>query len=262
MCYTGAAVSRPVLLFSSLVAIVALCACQKPLDAKLQAGDAAARLGKWEAARAAWADATKLDPRSASAHVKLGIAHWQLGQKDDAAAAWTTALSIEPSSEEALTALARLDLERLDAGAAVERLQAIQSPLTADFERVRAQALLARGFPDDAAAALAAAQRALTTAPGDVEAEYLVGSAQIALRRFSDAQGTLEALQRRRPESPLGSYGLARLAAAQSRQTDALLHLSAARAAAGSSWNAERVAADPAFAFLLSAPEFKALVSK
>lgn len=254
--------TTPLRLAAALLALLTLGACQKPLDAKLQAGDTAARLGKWEQARTAWAEATQLDPRSAAAYLKLGIAHWELGQKDEAAAAWTTALSIDPTSEDALGALARLDLERLDAGAAVERLQPIQAPLTAGFERVRAQAFLARGQPDDAAAALSAAQRALAAAPGDVEAEYLVGSAQIALRRFSDAQGTLEALQRRRPESPLGSYGLARLAAAQSRQTDALLHLSAARAAAGSSWKAERVAADPAFAFLLSAPEFKALVSK
>ena len=142
------------------------------------------------------------------------------------------------------------------------RCSAVAAPVTTSFQLVLAQALLARGGPDDAAAALVAAQRAATASPGDPEVDYLVGSAQIALRRFSDAQGTLEALQRRHPDSPLGSYGLARLAAAQSRQTDALLHLSAARAAAGSAWNPERVAADPAFAFLISAPEFKALVGK
>lgn len=243
-------------------AFFALCACQKPLDAKLTAGDTAARQGKWELARTAWSDATQLDPKSSIAFVKLGIAHWELGQKDEAAAAWTNALSIEPNAEDALSALARFELERQHAGAAVDRLSAIQAPLTAEFERMRAQALLARGLPDDAAAALGAAQHALTLSPQDPEAEYLVGSAQIALRRFSDAQGTLEALQRRKPELPLGSYGLARLAAAQSRQTDALLHLSAARAAAGSTWNPDRVAADPAFAFLAAAPEFKALVSK
>jgi hypothetical protein len=60
----------------------------------------------------------------------------------------------------------------------------------------------------------------------------------------------------------LGGYGLARLAAAQSRQTDALLYLGEAKNAAGSSWNSERVAADPAFAFLAQTPEFKALVGK
>ena len=252
-----AAVSRLVLAFA-----LALCACQKPLDAKLQAGDAAARAGKWAAARESWAQATQLDPRSVVAHGRLGVALWELGLKDEAATSWAAAVAIDPNAEDPVASLARLDLERLDAGAAVERLLLVQAPASTSFQMVLAQALLARGAPDDAAAALVAAQRADSAAPGDPEAEYLVGCAQIALRRFSDAQGTLEGLQRRRPELALGSYGLARLAAAQSRQTDALLHLSAARAAAGSSWNAARVAADPAFAFLVAAPEFKALVSR
>lgn len=243
-----------------LLLAFALCACQKPLDAKLQAGDAAARAGKWDVARAAWAEAARLDPRSAEAHGKLGVALWEMGLKDEAAAAWSGAVAIDPNEEKAVGSLAQLDLERADAGAAVERLLLIREPVSAAFQLVLARALLARGGPDDAAAALAAAQRAAAAVPGEPEAEYLVGSAQIALRRFSDAQGTLEGLQRRRPELPLGSYGLARLAAAQNRQTDALLHLSAARAASGSAWDPQRVAADPAFAFLSAAPEFKALV--
>ena len=250
--------SRLVLAF----ALSALCACQKPLDARLQAGDTAARAGKWEDARARWTEATELDAHCAAAFAKLGVALWELGRKDEAASAWSQAVALEPSGEDALEGLARLDLERLDAGAAVSRLLTVPAPAATSFQLVLAQSLLARGGPDDAAAALVAAQHAAAASPADPEVDYLIGSAQIALRRFSDAQATLEGLQRRRPESPLGSYGLARLAAAQSRQTDALLHLSAARAAAGSGWNPERVAADPAFAFLLSAPEFKALVGK
>lgn len=243
-------------------ALCALCACQKPFEARLAAGDAAALSGKWEAARAAWSEATLLDPKSPVAFSKLGVALWELGLFDEAAAAWSSAVSLDPNAEDAVSSLARLDLQRLDAGAAVERLLLVQAPSTSAFQLVLARALLARGGPDDAAAALVASQKAASAAPTDPEAAYLVGSAQIALRRFSDAQETLEALQRSRPESPLGSYGLARLAAAQRRQTDALLHLSAAKAAAGSSWRPERVAADPAFAFLVPAPEFKALVSK
>jgi tetratricopeptide (TPR) repeat protein len=245
-----------------VVALCALCACQKPLEARLQAGDAAARAGKWDVARTQWTEATQLDPRSPVAFAKLGVALWELGLKDDAATAWAEAVAIDPNAEDAVSSLARLDLERADAGAAVGRLLLVQAPVTTSFQLVLARALLARGAPDDAAAALVAAQHAASATPADPETDYLVGSAQIALRRFSDAQATLEGLVRRHPGSPLGSYGLARLAAAQSRQTDSLLHLSAARAAAGSAWNPERVASDPAFAFLVAAPEFKALVSK
>ena len=246
----------------SALALCALCACQKPLDARLSAGDAAARAGKWDVARAQWTEATQLDPHASVAFAKLGVALWESGLKDEAAAAWSSAVAIDPNAEDAVASLARLDLERADAGAAVERMLLVQSPATTAFQMVLAQALLARGAPDDAAAALVSAQKAASATPGDPQVDYLVGSAQIALRRFSDAQGTLEALQRRRPESPLGAYGLARLAAAQNRQTDALLMLSAARAAAGSAWQPERVAADPAFAFLSAVPEFKALVSR
>ena len=253
------AVSRLVLA-SALCAL--LCGCQKPLEARLQAGDAAARAGKWDVARTQWAEAKQLDPHSAVAQAKLGVALYELGLKDEAASAWSAAVAIDPNAEDPVSSLALLDLEHLDAGAAVDRLRLVQGPVSVSFNRVLAQALLARGAPDDAAAALVAAGKAAAVSPGDPQNEYLVGSAQIALRRFSDAQGTLEELQRKHPNLPLGSYGLARLAAAQNRQTDALLHLSAARAAAGSGWNPDRVAVDPAFIFLTPAPEFKALVSK
>ncbi|HEY1087572.1 MAG TPA: hypothetical protein VGE37_07755, partial [Archangium sp.] len=137
------------------------------------------------------------------------------------------------------------------------RLQRVTTPTRAQFKVTLAQALLAKG---EASQALTAAQEASAALPQDPAVAYLVGSSQLALRRFADAQGTFEALQRLDPKSPLGSYGLARLAAAQSRQTDTLLHLAAARTAAGSGWNPARVAADPAFAFLNATPEFQALL--
>jgi hypothetical protein len=69
-----------------------------------------------------------------------------------------------------------------------------------------------------------------------------------------------EALERSDPQSPLGAYGLARLAAAQGRSTDALLYLRSARSLSGERWAPERVQADPAFAFLAKMPEFQALL--
>lgn len=242
------------------VALCVLCACQKPLDARLQAGDEAARAGRWPDAHAAYADAVALDASSGPAHARLGLASWELGKHDEAVAAWTTAARLQPQNEEAAEGLARAALEAADAGAAVQRLEPVKAPTRPSFHATLARALLARGAPEDAPAALAAAQRAAAALPGDPEADYLVGSAQLALKRYGDAQATLEGLLRRHPRSPLGSYGLARLAAAQHRPTDALLQLAAARTAAGSGWNPARVAADPAFAFLSATPEFKALL--
>lgn len=239
------------------IALCALSACRAPLDGKLQAGDTAARQGRWEEARQAWSDAAALDPKSVSARVKLGLALYELQRPAEAATAWNEAVALDASADEAVEGLARLELAAGDAGAAVERLQRVKTPTRGPFKATLARALLARG---DAAQALTAAQEAALALPQDAEVDYLVGSAQLALRRFADAQGTFEALQRRDPRSPLGSYGLARLAAAQSRQTDTLLHLAAARTVAGSGWNPARVAADPAFAFLNATPEFQALL--
>jgi tetratricopeptide (TPR) repeat protein len=239
------------------IALCALCACRAPLDGKLQEGDTAARQGRWEDARQAWSDAAALDPKSVSARVKLGVAFFELQRAPEAAAAWNEAVALDANAEEAVEGLARLELSAGDAGAAVERLQRVKVPTRAQFKVTLAQALLAKG---EAAQALTSAQEAAVSLPQDPAVAYLVGSSQLALRRFADAQGTFEALQRQDPKSPLGSYGLARLAAAQSRQTDTLLHLAAARTAAGSGWNPARVAADPAFAFLNATPEFQALL--
>ncbi len=251
-CYTPPAVRLSVLL-------IVLCltgACRKPHEARLSEGDSAAASGRWDDARTKWEAAVSADASSAVAHARLGAALWHLDRRDDAQREWAEAVKLDATNEDALEGLARFALEARDAGAAVSLLSTISEPSSPSFKKVQARALLARGEPGDAAAALELA----SSNDADAESRYLVGCAELALRRFGDAQTTLDALLRAHPASPLGSYGLARLAAAQQRQTDVLLNLATAKAAAGSSWNAAHVAADPAFAFLATAPEFKALV--
>jgi hypothetical protein len=51
------------------------------------------------------------------------------------------------------------------------------------------------------------------------------------------------------------------VAATQGRATDALLHLTAARRAAGAAWRPASVAADPAFDFLSDNGDFRVLTS-
>ncbi len=215
----------------------------------------AARAARWDDARSQWAQATALAPLSATARAKLGIALWNLGRKDEAAAAWNEALTLDEHARAAIEGLTRIDLENADAGAALTRLSRLSDPSPVLY----AAALLARGSNDDAKAALEAVQRA---APNDPEAHYLLGSAQIALHQFREAQATLEELGTIQPKSPLSAYGLARLAAAQNKQADALFHLSIAKKVARTHWDARRVASDPAFQFLSGLPEFHALVSK
>jgi hypothetical protein len=227
----------------------------------MQKGDAAALQSKWPEARDAFAEAVKVAPQSAPAHAKLGVAAWEAGDRPLALKEWAEALSLDALNAVALEGQARASLEAGDAGGAVTSLDKVINP-TGGLRLTLARALLSRGQEGDVVRALELAKAALTETPTDPETQYVLGSAQIALKRYADAQATLDGLQRQHPRSALGGYGLARLAAAQSRQTDALLYLGEAKNAAGSSWNSERVAADPAFAFLAQTPEFKALVGK
>lgn len=241
--------------------LLVLSACQSAFDTFMQRGDDAAHRAKWAEARDAFSEATKANPSSAPAHARLGMAAWLVGDRPLALKEWGEAVALEPANALALEGLARASLEAGDAAAVVSSLDKLDAP-TGTLRLTLARALLARGQDGDAVRALELAKAALLASPDDPEARYLLGSAQIALKKYADAQGTLDELQRQHPKSPLGSYGLARLAAAQGRQTDTLLHLREARDVSGSSWNPERVAADPAFGFLAATPDFKALVGK
>lgn len=241
--------------------MLALTACQSAFDTFMQKGDAAAHQGKWPDARDAFAEAVKVNPQSAPAHAKLGVAAWLAADRPLALKEWGEAVALEPTNAIALEGLGRASLEVGDAGAVVSSLDKVANP-TGTLRLTLVRALLARGADGDAVRALELAKAALTETPGDAEVQYALGSAQIALKKYADAQATLDELQRQHPKSSLGSYGLARLAAAQSRQTDTLLHLKEAKDVSGSSWNSDRVAADPAFVFLAATPEFKALVGK
>jgi hypothetical protein len=196
----------------------------------------------------------------------LGNVLFALGRGAEARTAWLESLERSPASAPAHLGLARLALEEADAGAALAQLDQVgesaDSEGTAERELMKGLALLARGSAGDAQAALTAADGALRLVADEPRALFVRSGALLVLGRYSDAQASLERLQRAHPASPLGPYGLARLAAAQNRPTDVLLHLQAARRAAGSDWHAERVAADPAFAFLSTSEGFVALVKK
>lgn len=250
-CYIARAVRRLVL----VIVLIVTGACRKPVESRLAEGDAAAVAGRWEEAREKWEAARELSPESALVHERLGAALWHLGKKDEATVAWREAIRLEPACEDAREGLARAALDAHDAGAAIEELAPVTEPASRSFLRVKARALLARG---DAQAAFDLA----STLGEDAESRYLLGSAQLELNRFADAQITFETLSRVHASSPLGTYGLARTAAAQNRQTEVLSNLATSKSLSGTAWRADEVAADPAFSFLAPAPEFKALVGR
>lgn len=236
-------------------------ACQQPFERALERGDQAGREARWPEARDAFADAVKLNPKLAAAHARLGGALWQLGDRPAATSAWQTALELDPRELTAVEGLTRARLASQDAAGAIS-VSATIDPPTGGLRVARAWALIERGSTADLDAARALLDAARPTDAESPEYSYLQGSWALASRRFSDAQDTFDTLARKHPRSPLGRYGLARVAAAQARATDALLSLQEAKGLAGSSWQPDRVAADPAFAFVAATPEFKALVGK
>lgn len=253
-----------------MVAVSLVCGvftgCLRAGEARLREGNQAARDGRLEDARKAFEAAAEALPTDPRPRELLGNVLFELGRPDEARAAWQQALTQDAQSQAAHLGLARLALDAQDAGAAIEALgsapSATDPSLAAEAATVRGLALLERGGANDAEAALLAADEALRHAPGHAEALYVRGGALLVLGRYSDAQSALDELSTKHPASPLGPYGLARLAAAQGRATDVLLHLTAAKSAAGPTWRPERVAKDPAFAFLSTSEGFLALVTK
>ena len=258
--------SRAVSSSSRLACAASLCAvlgCTGQAERELARGNEAARRGHFEEAQKAFAAAVKDRPTDAHAHALLGNALCALNRTPEATAAWEEAAKLDPSDADAAVGLSGAALDSKDAGAALKRLSSLPPAViegSLQVRLVRARALLARGENGDVEQALADADGVLGRSPADAGAAYLKGSALLALRRFADAQSTFEALARTQVASPLGPYGLARLAAAQSRATDALLYLKAARQAAGPHWTPRPVAEDPAFAFLSTSDDFKDLV--
>jgi Flp pilus assembly protein TadD len=235
----------------SAVMVAALAgSCQSRADAALRAGNQAAKAGLLEEARRQFAVAAEARPEDARARALLGNALFALGRPADAAAAWASARERDAAEPAATLGLALLALDAGDAGGCLGQLAAL--PLSDEVQLTRARALLARGAEGDARAVEQELARIATP-----QAALLRAGAQLALGRFAEAQAAFSSLQ---PQAPAAaSYGLAQVAAAQGRSSDTLLHLAAARRAAGEDWGGQAVAADPAFEFVRDTDDFRVL---
>jgi Tfp pilus assembly protein PilF len=203
------------------------------------------------------------EPKYLPARLSLAEVLFKSGQEENAAKAYAAVLEIDATNPEASIGLARIELQRGEATQAIERLgNALEKgPGRPDLRAELALAFVQRNADGDLTRALADSDRALKAAPKDPDVLYTRGSVLTAAHKFEDAQAALDQLERASPRSALAPYGLARLAAAQGRKTDVMLHLRAARAASGALWQPEPVAADPAFAFLKEDPDFTREVS-
>lgn len=238
------------------LALVVFCGCPTPAERSLNDGHRAAQQGDWPTAKSRYAKASGLEPQNAKAHALTGYAAEQSGTPTEATEAYERAIRLDARNATARVGLASVALENRDAGAALTWLDGLDSESAAI---TKCRALLLRAAPGDAEAALALAS-SFSAKSASNELSYLEGSAELALGNFAIAQERFEALERAERSSPLGPYGLARLAAAQKRSTDVLLYLKAARTASKQRWNSQAVAADPAFAFLAAERAFTDVV--
>ncbi len=259
---SGALVSVPRHLKHAWLLLIGV-ACAEPGAPSIARGNRAALEGRLAEAEAAFTQACTEAPTLARAHALLGNALWAEAKAPEALVAWQDALKLDPAQRDAALGLARIDLQRGEATAAIDRLTRALEKGTgrADLRAALALAFIQRNADGDLTRALADSERALKAAPKDPDVLYTRGSVLTAAHKFDEAQAALDLLERANPRSLLAPYGLARLAAAQGRKTDVMLHLRAARAAAGASWQPEPVAADPAFAFLKEDPDFTREVS-
>jgi len=242
-------VAPRVLIFSSLVAA----GCLDGAATLVREGNAAAHAGRLTEARGAFAKEVTARPGDVGARVLFAHVLTALHETQAARAEYTSALERDPRCAEARLGLSRLALAETAPEAALELLAPL--PVRDEARLLKARALLARGRPGDGALV----REALGTSQSP-EAAYLRGSALLVERHFAEAQATFEAVES--ASAPLARYGLARVAAAQGRAADVLVHLRAARIALGPQWEPLAVAADPAFDFVHDTPEFQPLLSK
>lgn len=239
----------------AFIAMMVIAGCSSPGESEVHEGNRLAALGKLDEAaaqyRAACGKSQKARPREL-----LGKVLHAAGKSSEARAAWLEAVQLEPDAAEAQLGLARIESENQEQGAALDRLDRLvqRQPNRVDARLLRALVLLRRNADGDVERALSDSELALRTAPKDADAQYVRATALLATRQYEEARKLFEALKPQRPQ--LAAWGLARVAAAQSRNIDVIVYLRQAREAADAGWVAARVREDPAFRYLWDDPEF------
>jgi len=79
------------------IMLAALSACARPPALRtLRAGVSAALADDWDAAARHWAEAVRIDPRSAAAHNNLAVAHEKRGAWEAARSEYEAAVRLDP----------------------------------------------------------------------------------------------------------------------------------------------------------------------
>jgi tetratricopeptide (TPR) repeat protein len=238
----------------ALSAMLLFLGCTAPGDAELAEGNRLAAQGRLDDAADSFRIAAGKSQRARPRELLGAVLH-AAGKLDDARSVWLEAVQLEPqSSADAQLGLSRIDSERGDQAAALDRLERLlqRQPRAPQARLLRAVVYLRRNGDGDVDRALEDTDLALKALPQNADALYARGNALLAAHRVDEARATFEHM----PKSADAAWGQARVAAAQSRHADVILHLREARAASDGGWVAQRVRDDPAFRYLWEDPDF------
>lgn len=246
--------------------IFVMLACGYPGQREVSRGNELASAQKFEEALAAFREAARIDPRAARPRQLAGHALLAVRRFREARAAYEEALQRDPKgAPEAKIGLARIDAEEGSVDLAILHLGEILSTEPRNTYALLSRATLAmrRARPADQDMALGDTARAVSIDPRGVAALYTRGCALLFVRKPAEAEEAFQLARALHPESPLGPYGLARLAATRADKVAVLINLREAqrRSSASGAWESAEVRSDPAFAFLDGDPDFTALLS-
>jgi tetratricopeptide (TPR) repeat protein len=167
-------------------------------EAHLGVGDIYRERNDYQAAEAAYANATRTDPNNLAAHYYLGLMRQLLGKVEQAVTAYLNALLIDPDDVDTRRDLAAAYLQLGEPGQALEHaVRATQ--LDPDSQPAWTNLAAAHALLDDHAAAVDAYRQAAEL--GRLADQVLLGlaDAHIKLGNFPRARNVLESLIRRSP---------------------------------------------------------------
>lgn len=238
----------------ALSAMLLLLGCSAPGDVEIAEGNRLAAQGKLDDAAASFRAAATKSQRARPRELLGAVLH-AAGKLDDARTVWLEAVQLEPeSSADAQLGLSRIDSERGDQAAALDRLERLlqRQPRAPQVRLLRAVVYLRRNGDGDVDRALEDTELALKALPQSADAQYARGNALLAAHKVDEARALFEHM----PKTAESAWGQARVAAAQSRHIDVMVHLREAKVAADGGWVAQRVREDPAFRYLWEDPDF------
>lgn len=240
-------------------------ACNEAGPTEIARGNVLVSRGKTAEAIEAYQAAARELPHKAQPRELLGHALLDQKRYAEARAAYQDAVAVEPPAIEARLGLARLATETGDLKEAFEQLDQVLRVQPQNLYALlsRANLELKRGGDADLEQALVDTGRAVSLDAKSEPVLFARGEAFLATRRLDEARQAFELLRKEHPRSPLGWYGLARVAAAAGDRATAIADLQKARASAAEQkqpWKPDEVRADPAFRSLSADPAFASAV--